>query len=184
MKTHCDRSSNRNLTILVLIGLIILCGAAWLAAYDDRGLRLSLVAFKPLVDGILPWGKVLEDRAELVLQSAQWAILGFGALVAASTLVWRTQQTCERAAFVLAGLLAMRFGSALSAMANTALTYFLVRDIAGRGDAIAAIAILAIDAKQISWSCYKFPHVATAFTAVAISWPTEASPSPLIQNAP
>jgi hypothetical protein len=82
-------------------------GAAWLAAYDDRNIRLSLIFFKPLVDRALPWGRILEDRADVLLQYAQWAIAGFGGLVALSTLVWRTRATCERAAFILAGLLAM-----------------------------------------------------------------------------
>jgi len=301
MNTHCAGSSNRNLIILALFSAVIVCGAAWLAAYDDRSLRLSLVAFKPLVDGLLPWGRLIEDRADILLQYAQLALLGCAVLVAASTLVWRTRETCERVAFVLAGLLAMhaqislglrqntagiycyaasfalilayfllrktsfdpapptrqrvtgwevgaflaifavavflrfyglnylfdyfegeespfsgagtdlkasalanmgdngpwspfgliyyairypliklfgttllamRFGSAMSAMAILALTYFFVRDIAGRGAALAAIAVLAIDAKQISWARYEFPHVVTAFTAVAIAWLT------------
>ncbi len=289
------------MAILALMSLTIVCAAAWIAAYDDKALRLSLVVLKPWVDAILPIGRFLEDRAGVLLQYAQLVIIGLGVLIGASTLIWPKRETCERACFILAGLLAMhaqisfglrqntaaiycyagsfacilayfllkktsfipapqarqsitgwevgaflalfvaavflrfyglnylfdyfegeespfsgagtdlkasalanmgdngpwspfgliyyairyptiklfgttvlamRFGSALSAIVIIALSYFFVRDIAGRGAAIAALAIIAIDAKQVSWARYEFPHVATGFTAVAIAWLT------------
>ena len=72
-------------------------------------------------------------------------------------------------------LLAMRFGAAIPAMIILTLIYFFLRDLIGRGAALAAIMALAIDAKQISWARYEFPHGSTALTAVLIVWLTHRS---------
>jgi hypothetical protein len=301
MNTTAERYSGRNLTILALYAVALVCGATWLAAYDDQNARLSLSSLKPFIDWLLPWGRVIEERSNVLLPYAQLFILGFGGLVVASALMWRSRATSERVAFIMAGLLgmyaqislglshttvgiycyiacailllaylllrqtsftpgpasrqpitawevgifiviftiavliryyalnylfdyfegeeapftmagsdflaaaranmgddgpwspfgliyyvlvyiptklfgynvlSMRFGSTVPAMIIFTLMYFFVRDIAGRGAAIATVMVLAIDAKQISWGRYEFPHIATSMTAVAIVWLT------------
>ncbi len=292
------------LAALLLASVSLVLFASWYAYRDDLNIRISLVALKPFVDLILPWGRLLEGSADLYLGYLQQGLLAFAALVAITPLFSRTRETLSSALFVLAALaavhgeislatradsansllalavfgvtlllyflvkrgrdadattrpplamwevlvfllifslavltrfyalnylfdyfegeetpftmagndlramtlanmgdegpwspfgliyfvivyiptkifgttlLAMRFGAAIPALIILALIYFFIRDLVGRGAALAAIMALAIDAKQISWARYEFPHGSTALTAVLIVWLTHRS---------
>lgn len=295
------RSSRRELALILIYTLALVYGASWLASYDDRSNRVSLAALKPIVDWLLPWGRLIEDNAHVLLKYGKIFLACFGAFLATWTLIGRSRITSERTIFVLATLLAvyaqislglrdttvgiacycgcvglmliyclirktsfslseferpavskrellffvaifnlalllrfyalnylfdylegeeapfsmavsdfhsamlanmgdggpwspfgliyfalrsvpvnllgatilsLRLTSAVPAMIIFTLIYLCLRDIAGRGAAIAAIVLLTIDAKQISWARFEFPHIATSLTAVLVVWLT------------
>jgi hypothetical protein len=67
-------------------------------------------------------------------------------------------------------ILSMRFGAAIPSIIILTLVYLMMRELFGRGAALAAVFFLSIDPKQISWARFEFPHGSTALTAVAIVW--------------
>lgn len=72
-------------------------------------------------------------------------------------------------------ILSMRLGAAIPSIIILTLIYLMMREVFGRGAALAAVFFLSIDAKQISWARYEFPHGSTALTAIAIVWLTYRS---------
>jgi hypothetical protein len=292
------------LILLIVITTIISLSATILAVYDDFNVTLSLQIIKPLLDTLLPVGAKIEHNSVKIINTIQQAIIVFGALIAASTLMWRTKDTLSRAIsatsallavygqlalsrnqvslgvtcycasavsiliyyllgtntlnppegskksvttwelslfisiitiavclrfyglnylfnyfegeetpFTIAGsdlkamtlanmgdggpwspfgllyfaivylpvkifgttILSMRLGAALPAIIILTLIYLMMRELFGRGAALTAAFFLSIDAKQISWARYEFPHGSTALTAVAIVWLTYRS---------
>ena len=72
-------------------------------------------------------------------------------------------------------ILATRFSTAIPAMVMIFFSYFFLRNLFSRQVAIVGILILALDAKQISWSRFEFPHHGPALPAMLICWLTYLS---------
>jgi hypothetical protein len=72
-------------------------------------------------------------------------------------------------------ILATRFSTAIPAMVMIFLSYFFLRNLFSRQVALVGILILALDAKQISWSRFEFPHHGPALPAMLICWLTYLS---------
>ena len=69
-------------------------------------------------------------------------------------------------------LLVMRFAGVFVSLITALVAYFMLRNLFSRTAAIAGVLLLTIDAKQLSWSRFEFPHGSTSWTALAICWLT------------
>ncbi len=69
-------------------------------------------------------------------------------------------------------VLALRLSTAVPAMAMIFCSYFFLRNIFSRTVAFAGLLLLTVDAKQISWQRFEFPHHGPALPAMLICWLT------------